>query len=30
MKEVIGEDGKIILKWMLNRWDGGGTWTGLI
>jgi len=23
MKEVIGVDGKMILKLMLNRWDGG-------
>jgi hypothetical protein len=29
MKEVIGVDGNIIIKWMLNRWDGGMDWIDL-
>jgi hypothetical protein len=27
--ENLGIDGKIILEWILNRWDGK-LWTGLI
>jgi hypothetical protein len=22
-------DGRIILRWIFRKWDGGGTWTGL-
>jgi hypothetical protein len=23
-------DGRIILRWIFRKWDGGGAWTGLI
>jgi hypothetical protein len=28
--EDPGVDGRIILKWIFKKWDGGGAWTGLI
>ena len=28
--EDPGMDGRIIFKWILVKWDGGGGWTGLI
>jgi hypothetical protein len=28
--EDPGVDGRMILKWICKKWDGGGAWTGLI
>ena len=28
--EDPGVDGRIILRWIFRKWDGGGAWTGLV
>ena len=25
-----GIDGRVILRWIIRKWDGGGAWTGLM